>query len=61
MDGTITYSPDTTADYDLGTNARHECNSGFVLVGNVNRVCEEGAPGSAVGVWSGAPPVCERE
>ena len=59
--GTITYSPDTIADFDLGTSATHECNDGFILRGNVIRVCEEGAPGSTVGIWSGTPPVCERE
>ena len=61
MGGTITYSPDTIADFDLGTSATHECNDGFILRGNVIRVCEEGAPGSTVGIWSGTPPVCERE
>ena len=37
--GTISYSPDSLPDYDLGTVATYHCNPGFVLEGNATRTC----------------------
>ena len=56
MSGVITYSPDTVAPYALGTEADHMCNQGYRLVGVQTRVCED--VGTAVGEFSGDPPVC---
>ena len=55
--GVITYSLDTEAPYALGTMAEHMCNQGYRLVGVQTRVCED--VGTAVGEFSGEPPVCE--
>ena len=53
--GAITYGPDMTADFDVGTNATHTCNDGFILtVGSETRECLPG------GIWSGRIPVCQR-
>ena len=44
-----------TADFDVGTNATHTCNDGFILtVGSETRECLPG------GIWSGRIPVCQR-
>ena len=37
--GTISYSPDSLPDYDLGTVATYLCNPGFSLEGNGTRTC----------------------
>ncbi len=50
--GVITYSPDTTAPYSVGTNAVYECNSRFRLIGNPMRVCRED------GEFDQEPPTC---
>ena len=57
--GVIAYSPDTEPPYELGTVASHVCNQGYRLVGVQTRVCED--VGTAVGEFSGEPPVCEGE
>ena len=57
--GVITYSLDTEAPYALDTVASHVCNQGYRLVGVQTRVCED--VGTAVGEFSGEPPVCEGE
>ena len=56
---TITYSPDIEEPFNLGTSATYTCNEGFLLEGDEVRIC--GGDGTAVGVWSGASPVCNRE
>ncbi len=53
--GAITYGPDTTADYDVGTVATHSCNDGFILdlrFGSEIRTCLNSR------IWSGLTPVC---
>ena len=53
--GAITYGPDMTADFDVGTNATHTCNEGFILlIGPEIRTCQD------TGRWSGFIPVCRR-
>ena len=44
----------------LGSVATHSCNTGFVLVGQTTRVCED-TNGETVGngTWSGSAPTCE--
>ena len=37
----------------VGSTATYECNSGFTLVGNQGRTCQED------GSWSGADPTCD--
>ena len=37
----ISYSPDVTPDYDLGTEATYTCEAGFYLEGNQVRTCIE--------------------
>ena len=37
--GTISYSPDSLPDYDLGTVATYLCNPGFSLGGNGTTTC----------------------
>ena len=55
VNGRIEYVPDTIAPYLAGTEATHTCNPGFVLIGNVIRVCRND------GLFDGTPPTCERE
>ena len=50
--GTITYAPDTTADYDQGTVAIYICDDGFNLVGDMQRTCQ------IDGTFSGTDPTC---
>ncbi len=56
--GTISYSPDVTSDYDLGTNATYTCEAGFYLEGNEVRVCMDDDGMDAIGVWSDQEPSC---
>ena len=48
----ITYAPDTTPDYSVGTIATYVCDEGFSLVGAMTRVCQSD------GTFSGTDPVC---
>ncbi len=53
--GVITYGPDTTADFDVGTNATHTCDDNVILIGGSEiREC------LYTGIWSGITPVCQR-
>ncbi|XP_064386509.1 CUB and sushi domain-containing protein 1-like isoform X1 [Halichondria panicea] len=54
----ISYSPDVTPDYDLGTNATYTCEAGFHLKGNGVRVCMDDDGMDAIGVWSDQEPSC---
>ncbi len=56
--GMISYSPDDTPDYDLGTNATYTCEAGFYLEGNEVRMCVEDHGMDAIKVWSGWEPSC---
>ncbi len=59
--GMISYSPDVTPDYDLGTEATYTCEAGFYLEGNEVRVCMDDDVMDAIGVWSGQEPSCVRK
>ncbi len=63
--GVITYAPDTIPNYDLGTVATYECNSGFVLDlslgGSMTRTCFDDLDNDAEGVFSGQAPRCIRK
>ena len=56
--GTISYSPDVTSDYDLGTIATYTCEAGFYLEGNEVRVCMDDDGMDVIGLWSGQEPSC---
>ena len=44
----------------LGSVATFSCNTGFALVGQTTRVCEDTNEGAATtGTWSGTAPTCE--
>ena len=58
--GRISYSPDMTVPYSVGTVASHSCNPGFELIGEVIRTCEDGGAGVG-GVFVGSEPSCQRE
>ena len=47
--GTVTWTSLTT-----GSVATYECDPGFELVGEMNRICQTNSQ------WSGAPPICRR-
>ncbi len=57
----ISYSPDVTPDYDLGTEATYTCEAGFNLDGNEVRVCMDDDGMDAIGVWNGQEPNCVRK
>ena len=59
--GMISYSPDVTPDYDLGTEATYTCEAGFYLEGNEVRVCMDDDGMDAIGGWSGREPSCVRK
>jgi len=63
--GVISYSPDMTAPYSVGTMATSTCNPGFLLVpgeGNTIRDCEIVADsGGNDADFNGSPPRCERK
>ena len=46
----ITYAPDSTPDYDIGTVATYQCNPGFNLEGNATKIC---VPLKNNAMWSG--------
>ena len=60
INGIISYSPDVTPDYDLGTEATYTCEAGFYLEGNEVRVCMDD-DGYTIGVWSDQEPSCVRK
>ncbi len=60
INGTISYSPDVTTDYDLGTNATYTCEDGFFLESNEVRTCMDDGM-DATGVWNGHEPGCVRK
>lgn len=54
--GTISYSPDVSPNFDLGTNATYTCDDGFYIMDVTEaRVCMDE---NAMGVWSGQKPLC---
>ncbi len=63
--GLITYAPDTTPDYDLGTVATYDCNAGFALDlslgGSEVRTCVDDMDNDAEGVFDNQAPKCVRK
>ncbi len=63
--GFITYAPDNTSDYDLGTVATYACNAGFVLDlslgGSEMRTCVDDNGLDAIGVFDRQAPICVRK
>ncbi len=63
--GLITYAPDTTPDYDLGTVATYACEAGFVLDlslgGSEMRTCVDDNGLDAIGVFDRLAPRCVRK
>ena len=57
QNGSITYDPDMTPDFDIRTEATYECDPSFILVGAMFRNCTAGIDGT--GEWSEQPPTCE--
>ena len=59
MNGFITYAPDDEADYDIGTVATYQCNSGFTLLGDITRECVQLDVNTAA--FNREAPVCIRK
>ena len=59
--GMISYFPDVTPDYDLGTNATYTCEAGNHLEGSKVRTCQDDDGMDAIGVWSGQELSCVRK
>lgn len=62
INGSIEYSEIPRSDYELGTNATHECQYRYFLNGIKNRIrtCEQDDQNDTVGIWSQQPPTCDR-
>ena len=60
--GQITFTTDTTAPFDYGTEAAYSCDTGYGLNADVptTRTCV-GDGSSPDGMWSGSPPSCNGE
>ena len=59
--GIITYTPDNTSNYVLGTVATYSCNAGYVLalsVGSETRTCMENDNVDVIGDFDGQAPTC---
>ena len=60
--GVITYDPDITPNYDLGTVATYDCDTGFVLDlslgGSEMRTCVDDNGLDAIGVFDRQAPRC---
>ncbi len=63
--GVITYAPDNTPNYDLGTVATFTCKTGFVvdlsLGGYEIRTCMDDNGVDAIGVFDRQAPRCVRK
>ena len=62
--GFITYAPDNTPNYTLGTEATYACNDGFFLdlsVGSEMRTCANDDGMDAVGIFNDQAPSCVRK
>ena len=53
--GFVTYAPDTTPNYDLGTVATYTCNNGSSMTGSETRTCVDD---DGMGVFMGNAPSC---
>ena len=61
LNGQIIYSPDSTPNFSIGTEATYACGMGYTLEGNATRVCVDGDQRDRIGVWSGEPSFCQRK
>ena len=60
LNGDIVFTIDTTAPFDIGTQALYRCNEGFALVGgDAVSDCVQNANGDAT--WNRLAPFCQRE
>ncbi len=59
--GMISYSPDVTPNYDLGTEATYTCEAGLYLEGSEVRVCMDDDGMDTTKVWNGLEPSCVRK
>ena len=61
--GTTTIPPRSYSfKYRLGSVATYSCNTGFALVGQTTRVCEDTNGGTmTTGTWSGRAPTCQGD
>ncbi len=61
--GQISYSPDTTNPFDVGTVATYSCitNFGFGLTGDPTRTCVDGDRLTTAGMWDGVAPTCDSK
>ena len=63
--GVITYVPDNTSGYDLGTVATYACDPGFVLDlslgGSEMSTCVDDMDNDAEGVFDNQAPKCVRK
>ncbi len=58
--GVISYSPDNTSDYIIGTVATYSCNQGYRVVdGFTIKECRE--VGRSLTMFDGPTPICERK
>ena len=59
--GRVSTTPNIDSpSYGLGSVAAYSCNTGFGLVGQTTRVCEDTNGGTVTtGTWSGSEPTCE--
>ncbi len=48
----------SSQEMSVGTMTTYSCDSGYVLVGQATRTCED-ARGETIGIWSGTTPICE--
>ena len=55
-----TVFPPLASSAVVGSEAVHECNTGYYLVGNSIRNCTSDGL-STVGTWDGSPPICASE
>ena len=61
--GRVSYFPDTTDPFDVGTVATYSCitNFGYGLTGDPTRTCVDGDRLNTTGVWNGVAPTCDCE
>ena len=52
--GNIDFIGDSVAPFSIGTSAIYTCDTGYVLVGESVRICEDGN-------WNGTASICTRE
>ncbi len=61
INGLISYTPDISADFDIGTQAYHDCDYGYTLSGATVLTCTQGNPNDITGVWDLPFPTCDCE